>query len=95
MLAANVAAYCRSNGIDLLELIFADAEPGPPPGRWERVRLWARDTRDTVRFRWATVRVGVRWWCTPPRKRREAERVAEAVMARLSAAARGGRADAE
>ncbi|MCS0639362.1 hypothetical protein NX801_27735 [Streptomyces sp. LP05-1] len=84
-LAANLAAYCQEHGIDLLAAIFADPDPdpGPPPGRWTELRLRADDLRGRARWLRARVRMSVRWWCTPPRRRREVERAAEAMAARL------------
>ncbi|MCS0636995.1 hypothetical protein NX801_15260 [Streptomyces sp. LP05-1] len=85
-LAANLAAYCQEHGIDLLAAIFAEPDPGPPPGRWAALRLRADDLRGQARWLRARVRMSVRWWCTPPARRREIERAAEAMMARLSRA---------
>lgn len=79
----NVAVRALAEGVserDLWERIFAD--PLPPISRAERVRCWCDDRRAVVRSRYQRARVTVRWWCASPRKRREAERALEALVAR-------------
>ncbi|MCS0639069.1 hypothetical protein NX801_26185 [Streptomyces sp. LP05-1] len=83
MLAANLAAYCQENDIDLLARIFADPDSGPPPGRWETLRFRADDLRSHLHYYRARLRMAVRWWCTPPARRREIERAAAAMLSRL------------
>ncbi|MCS0639879.1 hypothetical protein NX801_30445 [Streptomyces sp. LP05-1] len=86
-LAANLAAYCRDNDIDLLARILADPDADSdsvtPPGRWEGARLRLVDLRDQLHYHRARLRMSVRWWCTPPARRREIERAAEAQLSRL------------
>ncbi|MCS0634608.1 hypothetical protein NX801_02805 [Streptomyces sp. LP05-1] len=85
VLAANLAAYCQENDIDLLARIFTDPAPdsGPPPSRWETLRLRADDLRSHLHHYRARLRMAVRWWCTPPARRREIERAAAAMLSRL------------